>query len=1192
MRQRYRNVVVLALMLAAAGCSGKDKTGAADTAEAGTDDWVDEDSFDAWGEWDSSAIDAAPEIHKIPDVDSADLTDQSLFDEISDELPGDVGPELLADLVEIEETVDVEVYVALCDPDLPCDDADPCTFDDFCTEAGCLGIPLDCSDDEKCTFDACADGECVNDLKPGWCRIAGACYQEGTPNPNNPCLECITAHKVFTWSADDTNFCDDGDFCTVPDVCQDGSCVGIPADCDDGNPCTEDLCLWGQCAYVPLNDIACEDGDLCTLDDICFAAECTAGETLRECDDFNQCTDDTCDPATGCTYTAVEMPCEDGDLCTVGDLCQAGQCVPGEPAECEDDNVCTSDSCSPGVGCKFINNSYPCDDADPCTLGDQCLGGVCKKGPGKEECDDANSCTAQWCAPGLGCQYTPLDNKPCNDEDGCTFGDHCLAGECVFEWQIECEDNNFCTDDDCNPEFGCSYVFNSVECDDGNACTVGDQCVQGSCTPGVLPLNCFEESFCADGHCDPQAGCVMEPLDGKACDDGDVCTVDDYCLGGECHAGNADVVDCTDGNVCTFDWCDAKLGCLHENIESPCDDMDLCTENDHCVDGQCFGATVNCDDGNQCTIESCDKDQGCQYEVVVSAFCQPQIVIEYPPRAAELIAPPVVVEVVGYVVHNAAPVAWVNINGNQVAVQADDTFTYQMAAVQGLNIIEAEIFDLFDGHDKIVQTYLMSTGYTPMNATNPAVSMVPDGVMIFLGQNVWDDNVSDPNDFATFFTYFFNTIDIGGMVPNPLFENGSYKVSASSMSYGPFSLDITCINGGIHMKATLPDLHIGLKAKSKKWYLPGASGDVDADKLVINMDVMLSVDGAGNVHADLQNVNADVQGLDVSLDGVLGFLLNWLVDFFEGMFASTLETEVENALTDTLPPTLEGALEDLAFDTEFEIPPLFGDADPVMLSMKSGVSSLDFSPIGGVIGLKAAVVTPKGVDLPSKGTIQRGGCLGAQAPFSFWMLDEIEMGIADDFLNQIPYAMWWAGLLTIPLDPEAMGGGSFEDYGIEDLNLVATGLLPPVITDCNSQMMEMQMGDLQIQAEMVMWGMPVQVTMYATFTASILIKVASVDGQTVLDMGVTEIKQVKLEVATVSENLVGSEDTLRMLIKQQVLPVFLEQITGDSLASFPLPEMDMTGMIPGMPGEAKLTMTPMSSYREKAYTVITGSVHE
>lgn len=1202
MIKRFQVVWMVMAAMLVAGCASSDGAGTPDAG--GGQDLPDETAFQDTGR-EAGLPDHFEGRKDVRDMEDQDITGDvshlseviDIFDFKEDELPvqdaaadeagaGDNGSKIDLDNTDLPPA---------CIPGEDCDDGDDCTLNDECVDVEgvpqCEGIPKDCFDEKLCTFDLCADGECVNDMKPGWCFIAGQCWLDGDTNPNNSCMECITAAKIYTWSYDDTNVCDDDNMCSSPDTCVDGACQGKPVDCDDDNPCTEDMCYAGECTYVPLNDVPCEDDDLCTIGDFCFASDCKAGDTLRECNDFNVCTADSCDPETGCIYAPIPGgPCEDGDLCTISDWCQAGQCMPGEDALCEDDNPCTNDSCSPTVGCKYINNSLPCDDNDPCTLGDQCFGGVCKKGPQLNDCNDDNTCTADWCGPGIGCQHMPIQAN-CNDMNACTFGDKCVGGNCVFEWEKDCEDNNPCTDDTCEGEFGCSNVYNSNPCDDGDACTLDDQCVQGACASGLFTMDCFNENPCASGYCDPAVGCVMTAEDENPCDDGNKCTLGDMCTGGECGAG-AQLLDCDDGNPCTTDWCDPDLSCLHENIESPCNDLNMCTKDDACQDGVCVGSWVDCNDQNQCTLDSCDPWQGCQYSVTVSAWCQPQIIIDYPKRAAELEGPPFTVVVKGHVIHNAAPIAWLVINGEEVDV-VNDQFTWPFEAQQGLNIIEAELFDQFDGHDRVVQTFLMAKGYTPMNAANPAVSMIPDGVMVYIGPTVWDDNNPDPNDFATFFNYFLDGMNLQSMVPSPLFSNGEYDVKMKNLTYGKPQLDITCINGGLALKVTIPNIKADIDADSKKWYLPDASGSVKASSIVVSMNVMLSVDAAGNVNAVVQNVDGQVNNLDISLDGVLGFLLNWIIDFFEGTFTSMMEDMLEDTIKDTIPPAIESALENLAFDTEFQVPPLFGDADPITLSMKSGVSTLDFTPAGGVIGLKAAVVAPKGVDADSKGSIHRSGCLTDEGKFGFWMMNELEMALFDDFLNQIPYAMWWAGLLTIPLDPASMGGGSFEEYGIEEMSLTATALLPPVITSCPSGGKTLiQLGDMELDASFVLWGMEVDVTMYVSFEAEIEIGVESNPPPPQMTMGVTKITTVKLELATVSENLVGSEDSLRLLIKQHVVPLILEQITGDALASIPLPEFDIGGMVEGVPAGTKLEMTPKMVYRDKGYTSISGSVHE
>jgi subtilisin family serine protease len=47
------------------------------------------------------------------------------------------------------------------------------------------------------------------------------------------------------------------------------------------------------------------------------------------CDDGNPCTDDVCDPGTGCQHAPNTGACSDGTECTVADRCGGGQCQPG-----------------------------------------------------------------------------------------------------------------------------------------------------------------------------------------------------------------------------------------------------------------------------------------------------------------------------------------------------------------------------------------------------------------------------------------------------------------------------------------------------------------------------------------------------------------------------------------------------------------------------------------------------------------------------------------------------------------------------------------------------------------------------------------------------------------------------------------------------------------------------------------------
>jgi len=87
--------------------------------------------------------------------------------------------------------------------------------------------------------------------------------------------------------------------------------------------------------------------------------------TPVNCNDSDLCTTDTCDPVTGCVYTPIS--CDDGVSCTVDTCNSATGCVyTPDDANCQDNGVyCDGDEvCDPINGCISTGN--------PCTAGAVC----------------------------------------------------------------------------------------------------------------------------------------------------------------------------------------------------------------------------------------------------------------------------------------------------------------------------------------------------------------------------------------------------------------------------------------------------------------------------------------------------------------------------------------------------------------------------------------------------------------------------------------------------------------------------------------------------------------------------------------------------------------------------------------------------------------------------------------------------
>ncbi|MEO0190927.1 MAG: MopE-related protein, partial [candidate division WOR-3 bacterium] len=123
-----------------------------------------------------------------------------------------------------------------------------------------------------------------------------------------------------------------------------------------------------------------------------------------ECNDQNVCTTDSCVNGQ-CIFVPNNNSCDDGNICTTNDVCSQGKCE-GIQVVCNDNNICTTDYCSPGIGCVYAFNNNPCDDGNVCTTNDYCSNGMCI-GTGLLNCDDGDPYTIDTCDPATGCKHIP-----------------------------------------------------------------------------------------------------------------------------------------------------------------------------------------------------------------------------------------------------------------------------------------------------------------------------------------------------------------------------------------------------------------------------------------------------------------------------------------------------------------------------------------------------------------------------------------------------------------------------------------------------------------------------------------------------------------------------------------------------------------------------------------------------------------
>jgi hypothetical protein len=340
-------------------------------------------------------------------------------------------------------------------------------------------------------------------------------------------------------------------------------------------------------------------------------------------DDNNPCTSDSCSPILGVMHAPLSAgtSCSDGNACNGAETCNGlGACLPGTPPTVDDGNPCTNDTCISTVGVVHVNLAagLSCSDGNACNGAETCNGsGACVAGAAPTV-NDNNPCTTDSCNPSTGVSHTPLAaGSSCSDGNACNGAETCNgSGACVAGAAPTIDDSNPCTTDACNPSTGVSHtpLANGISCSDGNACNGVEKCNgSGTCQPGTAPA-VDDGNPCTADSCNPATGVVHSPVAaGTSCSDGNVCNGLETCNGASvCLAGTPLVV--SDNNPCTADSCDPSTGVHH----TPAATGTLCSDGNACNGLEtCNGASAclpgtppTVDDGNPCTADSCDPSTG------------------------------------------------------------------------------------------------------------------------------------------------------------------------------------------------------------------------------------------------------------------------------------------------------------------------------------------------------------------------------------------------------------------------------------------------------------------------------------------------------------------------------------------------------------------------------------------------------
>ena len=191
------------------------------------------------------------------------------------------------------------------------------------------------------------------------------------------------------------------------------------------------------------------------------------------------------------------------------------------------------------------------------------------------------------------------------------------------------------------------------------------------------------------------------------------------------------------------------------------------------------------------------------------------------------------------------------------------------------------------------------------------LSNVHGGVAVKIVGASLSDSVEDclAPAFQETLESFVSTLDLTGLIPTPLFEQVvlmcNYTYYLENIAHEPPVVSVTHIYGGMTLHIVYSDFTGDIRAETSDMLCVDFTGNMTIDSIVYSADVM--IDGES---ATLVNGNVVINNIDIQIDGIMGFLVGWLVDFFTSDFVNGLEDAIAEGFQSELEPALTAILAD------------------------------------------------------------------------------------------------------------------------------------------------------------------------------------------------------------------------------------------------------------------------------------------
>ncbi len=572
----------------------------------------------------------------------------------------------------------------------------------------------------------------------------------------------------------------------------------------------------------------------------------------------------------------------------------------------------------------------------------------------------------------------------------------------------------------------------------------------------------------------------------------------------------------------------------------------------------------------------------------------------------------------GTVTDNLGEVASLMVGPHEVTLaEGGGAFDVEVPLAYGLNLFDVVAMDPYGNTAMTTRGAERSSDYYAMNARTIEADGVDNALAIVMTQDAIDDGVQDDgkrDDLASIIQFVLENIDFASFVNNPLTSfaciGGQCTVDLTSVTFDSVDVDMPLRNGRVGFQATLR----GFEGTITLWFpcaVPGICqtnpqafpGTLEISEIVMTSDIALSI-ADGEARARAENTDVVVGDITVNISGdptgLTSAAVNILLAIIGPVIGDVMEVATQVIIEEAVAGAFGGLFSALALDTDFELPSVDPNGTPNTIKLRTAPKGIDIAPQRLQVRMNA-MATPLNPARPREhlGSIGHTGC-APMTSLTFPPPDRITVGLHDDFINQLLFAVWEGGTVNFSLAPPASDAllGSF---GFTGATLTVDALLPPVFNSCQARdssgnldptiVDRAQLAELYV--EILLPGGEGEagnrIALWLLAEAPVGIDFGTNDeGAAVARLVVEEIAPLFVEVVANEGLFEGDDESVRLLVQDVLIPQLLGII--EESASFALPAIDLGALTTAVPAGTTLNLKVGGVGRDNAYMTVFGAL--